>query len=177
MTKRGLFIVFEGCDRSGKSTQCKLLSDRLASISRRFPDRTSTIGKLINTYLSTPASDAHVLNDASIHLLFSANRWEARESLLKQLADGQTGRDHVVLNPAVICDRYAYSGVAFSAAKGLDLDWCKAGDVGLPRPDLVLYFDIEPLVAAQRGDYEERYENVEFQIIVRENFLRLVDER
>jgi hypothetical protein len=64
---------------------------------------------LINTYLSTPASDAHVLNDALIHLLFSANRWETRESLLKQLADGQTGRDHVLLNPAVICDRYAYS--------------------------------------------------------------------
>ena len=76
-----------------------------------------------------------------------------------------------------MCDRYAYSGAAFSAANGLDLDWCKAGDVGLVRPDLVLYFDIDPLVAAQRGDYgKERYENVEFQTLVRENYLALVDE-
>jgi dTMP kinase len=84
--------------------------------------------------------------------------------------------DLPVLIP-VICDRYAYSGAAFSAAKGLDLDWCKAGDVGLPKPDLVLYFDIEPEVAAQRGDYgKERYENVGFQTLVRENYLRLEDE-
>lgn len=38
-----------------------------------------------------------------------------------------------------MCDRYAYSGVAFSAAKGLDVDWCKKTDSGLPKPDLVIF--------------------------------------
>lgn len=41
-----------------------------------------------------------------------------------------------------ICDRYAYSGVAFTSSKGLDLDWCKACDRGLPAPDCVIYLDI-----------------------------------
>lgn len=46
-----------------------------------------------------------------------------------------------------VCDRYAYSGVAFSSAKGLDLDWCKACDKGLPAPDCVIYLDM-PIEAA-----------------------------
>jgi thymidylate kinase len=38
-----------------------------------------------------------------------------------------------------ICDRYAFSGVAFSSAKGLDLDWCMSCDRGLPAPDAVIF--------------------------------------
>ena len=60
--------------------------------------------------------------------------------------------------------RYSYSGIAYSAAKGLDLDWCKGCDRGLPTPDLVFYFSLHPQIAAGRGEYgAERYENVEFQ--------------
>lgn len=39
----------------------------------------------------------------------------------------------------IVCDRYAYSGVAFSSAKGLPIQWCKQCDSGLPKPDLVIY--------------------------------------
>lgn len=39
----------------------------------------------------------------------------------------------------MILDRYAYSGAAFSAAKGFDLEWCKNCDRGLPKPDIVFY--------------------------------------
>jgi len=41
----------------------------------------------------------------------------------------------------MVCDRYAYSGVAYSVAKGLDFDWCLGVDRGLVQPDLVLYLD------------------------------------
>ena len=65
---------------------------------------------------------------------------------------------------SLIVDRYSYSGVAFSAIKGLDLSWCKAPEVGLPTLYLVLYLDITPEIAAERGDYgEERYEQLDFQ--------------
>ncbi len=39
----------------------------------------------------------------------------------------------------IILDRYAYSGVAFTSAKGLDLEWCKNSDKGLPKPDIVFF--------------------------------------
>ncbi len=120
--RRGAFIVFEGIDRCGKTTQCNLLVDhvkRLTSESQvefiRFPNRESCIGKLINNYLTTATSN---INDHTIHLLFSANRWESRDMILEKLNSGVT----------LICDRYAYSGVAFSSAKGMDFDWCKACD-------------------------------------------------
>jgi len=74
----------------------------------------------------------------------------------------------------VVCDRYVYSGIAYSAAKGLDLEWCRAPDKGLPEPDLVLYMNVSAEVARQRGGYgEERYEREEFQAKVGQQFIRL----
>ena len=62
----------------------------------------------------------------------------------------------------------AFSGIAYTGAKGLDLDWCAAPDAGLPAPDLVLYLEVPVEVAEQRGEYgEERYEKREFQAKVR----------
>ena len=70
-------------------------------------------------------------------------------------------------------DRYAFSGVAFSAAKSeMDLEWCRQPDRGLPRPDIVFFLDVSGEEAQKRGGYgEERYERKEFQV----NFLRSVN--
>ncbi|KAE9621636.1 putative dTMP kinase [Lupinus albus] len=51
----------------------------------------------------------------------------------------------------LIVDLYSYSGVAFSAAKGLVIQWCKAPEIGLLAPDLVAYLDISPEKASERG--------------------------
>ena len=66
----------------------------------------------------------------------------------------------------VIVDRYAFSGVAFSAAKSeMDLEWCRQPDRGLPRPDIVFFLDVSGEEAQKRGGYgEERYERKEFQV-------------
>lgn len=72
--RRGVFIVVEGLDRSGKTTQCDLLSKHFDAVSMNFPDRSTEIGKSINEYLRNKSD----LNDYSIHLLFSANRWEKK---------------------------------------------------------------------------------------------------
>ena len=74
----------------------------------------------------------------------------------------------------VLVDRYAYSGVAFSAAKPrLSLEWCKQWDRGLPRPDLVR-LEVSEQAAASRADWGgERYELTEFQRAVRENYSKL----
>lgn len=76
---RGALIVLEGLDRSGKSTQCAKLLSFLEGLGHptelwRFPDRETSVGQMISAYLSNKSQ----LDDHTIHLLFSANRWEKR---------------------------------------------------------------------------------------------------
>ncbi|GKV16683.1 hypothetical protein SLEP1_g27291 [Rubroshorea leprosula] len=135
---RGALIVFEGLDRSGKTSQCSRLLSYLEGLGHsaelwRFPDRTTTVGQMVSAYLSNDLQ----LDDHTIHLLFSANRWEKRSMMEAKLRAGTT----------LLVDRYSYSGVAFSSAKGLDIGWCKAPEAGLLAPDLVLYLDIPPEVS------------------------------
>ncbi|XP_027187895.1 thymidylate kinase isoform X2 [Cicer arietinum] len=164
---RGALIVLEGLDRSGKSSQCSRLvsyleGQGLPSELWRFPDRTTSVGQMISAYLT----NASQLDDHTIHLLFSANRWEKRSLMEAKLKSGIT----------LIVDRYSYSGVAFSSAKGLDIEWCKAPEIGLLAPDLVAYLDISPDKAAERGGYGgERYEKLEFQKKVAEHYKVLHD--
>jgi len=167
--QRGAFIVFEGGDRCGKTTQSTQVVDFLnhlygpkTAVWFKFPDRTTEIGQMINGYLTNKAD----MDDKCLHLLFSANRWEVITKIKKLLAEGVT----------VVADRYAYSGVAFSAAKGLDPDWCKAPDAGLPRPDMTIYLDLTIEESAKRGGFGlEKYETKDMQTKAREQFMKLVD--
>lgn len=153
--KRGALIIFEGLDRIGKTTQSKLLHEHLSkewglSCERlAFPDRSTQIGSLIDRYLRREID----FNDHTIHLLFSANRWECMDSIREKLLQGCT----------LIVDRYAYSGVAFSQAKGLDHSWCQSCDIGLVKPDLVLYFYRPKTSKCMQYNGDERYETESFQ--------------
>ncbi|KAK6928480.1 Thymidylate kinase-like domain [Dillenia turbinata] len=164
---RGALIVLEGLDRSGKSSQSSRLVSYLEGLGFpaelwRFPDRNTSVGQMISSYLSNKSQ----LDDHTIHLLFSSNRWEKRSLMETKLKSGTT----------LVVDRYSYSGVAFSSAKGLDFDWCKAPEKGLPAPDLVLFLDISPEKAAERGGYgDERYEQHDFQRKVSQQYKALED--
>jgi|TARA_B100000683_G_scaffold244429_1_gene254619 dTMP kinase len=162
---RGAFVLFEGADRCGKSTQAARLVAALnargvAAELWRYPDRTTAMGKMIDEYLRSKAE----MTDGAIHLLFAANRWEKKELMERKLREGVT----------LVCDRYSYSGVAFTAAKnapGLDLNWCRAPEIGLPRPDALLYLELSLEEAARRGGFgEERYETTEIQRAVKQSF-------
>ena len=165
---RGAFILFEGVDRCGKTTQASKLVESLnqsgvASELWRYPDRTTTIGKMIDDYLQCKADS----DDASMHLLFAANRWEKKKMMEEKLRAGVT----------LVVDRYGYSGVAFTTAKklpGLDQQWCKHSETGLVKPDCLMYMEISEDAAKKRGGFgEERYETTEMQKNVREVFADL----
>jgi len=57
-----------------------------------------------------------------------------------------------------------YSGIAYSTAKGVSLDWCKSIERGLPRPDVILFFDVPVSVVSQRSHFgvNDRHEKIEF---------------
>lgn len=256
-SRRGVFILIEGLDRAGKSTQCKMLHEVLAKQSieqsiqpqqqqsidsssqqsnnahsmesatstqisnndndnddksncllLRFPDRTTPIGQMINEYLAQKPVCASASNEStltqqqqepkpkpdlhSMHLLFSANRWEW-QSIMKQTLQPQATaasaaesvasqlQPQLLAQPRhIVCDRYSPSGCAYTNAssKGeLSLEWCQASDRGLIAPDLVLYLSLSEQVQLARGGFgEERYETSEIQRGVRRAFETMLRE-
>lgn len=161
--RRGAFVCLEGVDHSGKTTQAALLCDALRkrdipATVIRFPDRATSTGELIDAYLRERAD----IDDHAIHLLYSVNRWEKMRDVRALLSAGTT----------LIVDRYAYSGVAYTAAKGFDLAWCKSPDRGLIKPDVVAYLSVTLAVALERGasKQRERYERLDFLTKVKEVF-------
>uniref|UniRef100_A0A8C2QRV1 Thymidylate kinase n=2 Tax=Capra hircus TaxID=9925 RepID=A0A8C2QRV1_CAPHI len=165
--RRGALIVLEGVDRAGKSTQSRKLVDALCAEGHRaellrFPERSTEIGKLLSSYLEKKSE----VEDHSVHLLFSANRWEHVPLMKEKLSQGIT----------LVVDRYAFSGVAFTSAKeNFSLDWCKQPDVGLPKPDLVVFLQLQLAEAAARGEFgRERYESGPFQQRALQRFQQLL---
>lgn len=154
---RAPLIAIEGLDRSGKSTQTLKLVRRLQDSNRsvkllKFPERTTAIGKLIDQYLK---DKKYKLSDESVHLLFSANRWELQDKIIDLLTN----------QSIVVVDRYVYSGVAYSGAKGLKFQWCLNPDLGMPKPDVTIFLKFNDMlqVTTRSGFGEERYEESEFQ--------------
>ncbi|CAG0882595.1 unnamed protein product [Darwinula stevensoni] len=169
LAKRGALIVIEGLDQVGKTSQATNLVEKLKQLGHPaqfmgFPERSTPVGKMIGEYL-TRSKD---LSDEAIHLLFTANRWELVPVIKQHLRDGTN----------LVVDRYSFSGMAYSVSKkGLNMSWCKGPEVGLPRPDLVLFLDIHPSRLTEREAFgQERYEDLKFQEAVRENFKALTED-
>ncbi|KRZ03596.1 Thymidylate kinase [Trichinella zimbabwensis] len=156
-----------GLDRSGKTTQVRLLSNFLQChsfpvVTMSFPTRAGVIGEMLDQYLNKKVEmENHVA-----HLLFSADRWAVHTEIENNIKCGIT----------VIVDRYLFSGIAFSAAKGLDFDWCMNADRGLPQPDVVFFMDVKPETLKHRGEFGvERFDDEEFQRNVLHNYQRLTE--
>lgn len=128
-----------------------------------FPDRSTPIGSILDKYLR----QTQEMDDHAVHLLFSANRWEAAKQMEEDINTGTT----------LIVDRYAYSGIAFSHAKGMPWDWCAGSDAGLMKADLVLYLTLQEKESqAREGFGGERYEKETFQAAVRRAFDKFRDQ-
>lgn len=150
-----VFIVFEGIDGCGKTTLSNMLvkyyTNQLDKSTYKFvfPDRTTATGEIINKVLSKNEAN---INNESLHLLFSSNRYEKKQ-LIKDL----------MINNIVICDRYIYSGIAYSTTTGCDYKFAKSTELYLPKPTYLIYLDINPEIALARGKGDELYEKLDFQ--------------
>lgn len=169
MFKRGALIALEGCDRAGKSTQSKMLINALNDLqipakAGVFPNRKTPVGSILNSFL---LKEINVPPEAA-HLLFSANRWECKEDMETTLRSGTT----------LVMDRYAASGAVYTAANtGRSLNWCQQPDLGLPKPDCVVFLKVSKRQQEVRSDWgKERFEHDEFQQRVDANYEKLKDD-
>lgn len=148
---RGRFIVFEGGEGCGKSTQAALLAARLDAVSTRQPGGTD-LGATIRSIVLSRTDDG--LADRAEALLMAADRAQHVEQLIEPaLAAGR----HVV------CDRYIGSSVAYQGyGRGLDVDMVRAVSgwaVGGLWPDLTILLVVpEDVARARRGAASDRIE-------------------
>ena len=169
---KGHFIVIEGIDGSGTTTQCSMLAERLvdkglqAHTTREPSD--GPIGVLIRQVLTgrVVVSGHHGARPpgwATMATLFASDRLDHLEAeVIPSLIDGVT----------VICDRYDYSSVAYQTVSGGGGDdassWVRELNRHAKRPDLTLVLDVDPEVAASRRSTRsgspELYEVAEMQV-------------
>jgi dTMP kinase len=172
---KNLFIAFEGIDGSGKSTQLKLLAERLKAEGHKvyttFEPTDSPIGKMIRDIFSHKMEADHRV----IAGLFVADRLHhllnKTDGILKKLEEGYT----------VITDRYYFSSYAYHGTH-MEMDWvidANSQSANLLRPDLNVYIDISPEISMSRitkgRSSLELYETIENQKNVRDRYLEAFD--
>ena len=148
----GLFVSFEGIDRSGKTTQAGMLCDALgaAALGVREPGGTQ-VGERIRAVLKDPGVELGPETEA---LLFAAARAELVARVIRPaLEDGRV----------VVCDRFVDSSLAYQGgARGLgiaEVERINLFGTGGLLPDLTILLEIEPAVAAERAGAPDRIED------------------
>ena len=148
--QKGKLIVIEGVDGSGKSTQFKLLRDRLNSEgytveSLHFPRHgEGFFGRMVDDYLNGKFGNATQVNPYLASMIYAGDRWEAKDKLEDWLNQGSV----------VLLDRYMTSNKGHQVGK-LKTDEEKLSCIAwldkmeyetfkIPRPDLVIYLDVPP---------------------------------
>jgi len=142
------FIVIEGLDGAGKSTQIRLLTEYLnikgiKNEYLHFPRMDSPFfGEMIARFLRGEFGDVNQVNPYIVAMLYAGDQMDASKMIAKWLKHGET----------VILDRYVYSNIGFQCAKladeaeqdrlrkwiiDLEFEYYK-----IPRPDLNLFLDV-----------------------------------
>ena len=174
-TTSGLFVVFEGGDGVGKSTQVvelvsRLRNRRIEPVVTRQPGGTPIGEKLRELLLDPGHPELTARTEALVYAADKAQHVE--EVILPALAQGKV----------VVCDRYVDSMIAYQGA-GRVLDLAEVEQVarwatGGLRPDLTVLLDIDPAEAVANIRQQDRLEaaGLNFHRRAREHFLRLAGE-
>lgn len=149
MTIKGKFIVLEGADGTGKTTQAKLFfsylkKQKIPSVLFSFPQYQSAWGKMVRRYLNGEFGDVNEVNPYLASMLYAGDRLVASGKIKKWLASGKI----------VVCDRYFASNIAHQGAKVRSqsekskyIKWLEDLEFNvhkIPKPDLVVLLTLPP---------------------------------
>jgi len=164
----GLLIVFEGIDNAGKTTQIKVVADRLSSKGRNVhisQEMKTGIGQCFKTEF-----EAGKLSPKVKALLFAADRYYRIETeivpLLKQ-------------NAVVLADRWVLSSLVYRSIEGQGLELAEYINQDVIQPDITFVLDVDPDSAYYRGQKAKRHSpySADFLKIARQRYLELAEKQ
>ena len=175
MARRGRFIVFEGIDGAGKTTQIDLLEKKLKEMGRRVYRTAEPTESVSGGMLRDALAGITKRSACEMAALFTLDRIfhnvNPVHGIEKMLADGVD----------VICDRYYYSTLAYQGSE-IKGDWAFDLNLNCPeirRPDVCMFLDLTPeqsLARIAKGRViQEIYENREKLEQVRRKFYSVFD--
>lgn len=172
---RGRFIVFEGIDGAGKTTQIELLEKQLQKQGRRVYRTAEPTESVTGGLLRDALSGVSGRTACEMAALFTIDRIfhnvNPVNGIEKMLADGVD----------VICDRYYYSSMAYQGSE-TDEEWVSRMNLDCPeirRPDVCIFLDLTPEQSMERITRnrvtQEIYETADRLTRVRNQFYRVFD--
>jgi dTMP kinase len=165
------FIVIEGIDGAGTSTQrqilCKNMSQIGVKVHETFEPTDSSIGQIIRRALRHEIS----LNQGTLCRLFAADRHEhchGKNGIVELCQSGTY----------VVSDRYLFSSIAYQGLSQ-DIDWIVDLNRGFPLPEYFIFVDIDPELAKTRreirGEAPELFDADPIQVAVRKNYHAMIE--
>jgi dTMP kinase len=143
----GRFIVLEGLDGAGTTTQSRLLAERLRAEGRKVhltaEPSSGPVGALIRQVLTgrIRGGGAEAFDRSALALLFAADRKDHYHAeIAPKLSDGAD----------VVCDRFTLSSLAYQGADLGDMRWVEAVNRGAASTDVVVFLRCRPEVALRR---------------------------
>ena len=171
---KGIFIVLDGLDGSGKSETVRLLHDYLSKNSRynilmTMEPTDGKYGKEIRSILASE-KDPKINGQKMLDLFIRDREEHLRDTVVPFLNRLDNHEANIV-----ICDRYYYSTIAFQATQGLDIKMLVEINKEFLKPDIAFIMDIKPKIALERikSREKEKFENIKFMNKLREKFLEM----
>lgn len=156
-----MYIVFEGIDGAGKTTQIRLLKDWLEAngfrVETLVEPTDSEVGKLIRRILQRPDATSERVQK-TLGLLFAADRM----LIMDRLEDE---------SKIIISDRSFISSLAYQEPA----EWIEVLNRYAKKPDLLILLDLDVGTSVSRTSGEDTFENEEFLTGVKENYLKLAE--
>lgn len=178
MKNKGLFIVIEGIDGTGKSSQVQRLAEWFREQGREVIVSREPTDGFWGAKLRASAMTGRLTGDQEIEYFINDRREHVEHVISPALREGNV----------VILDRYYFSMMAYQGARGYDPKMIREqNEVFAPVPDILLILDLEVRLAHQRigkrGDEVNEFEKMEslercreiFMTVAHEPFVHVID--
>jgi dTMP kinase len=174
VSERGKFVVYEGIDGSGTTTQASRLATYLREQGVPVCETSEPTRGPFGAVIRQALEGRLEVDERALAVAFAADRYDHLFSTDRGIVD------RLSAGTWVVCDRYVLSSVVYQSANGMAAEWVQSINRYAIPPDLTIFIDtpVDECLSrlAARGSLPDRYEREEMLLAVRERYLRASSE-